>query len=298
MNKQLTISVIVTNWNGNKLIKKSLPIIINNSPEAIEIIIADDASSDKSLQTIKVLQKTYPQLKLISHVHNQGFTRNSNFAIKKAKGDLVVLLNSDIYPHPNYLKHITKHFQDPKVFGVGFSEYGRENWARIFWKEGYLQHEPGIDTTKLHISAWISGGSSIVRKSEFIRLGGFDNIYAPFYSEDLDLGYRAWKSGYTLLWDPQAIVDHKHEATISKFPRRFVEYVKERNRLLTVWRNITDKELLNKNRLAIILRVIFGPNYIKIIRAAKRQCNQNPPPIVFPVRTDRQILDLFSNHEK
>lgn len=287
------ISVIVTNWNTVSLLRKNLPTVINNSPEAQEIIIADDASPDDSVKYIRQLQKEYPQLKLISRKKNLGFGKNSNLAVKAAAGDYVVLLNSDILPHPGYITHSLKHFSDPKVFGVTFSELGNENWARIFWQDGYLQYHRGSPTKTTHISGWVSGGGSIIDRQKFLRLGGFDNIYAPFYSEDVDLGYRAWKSGYTLLWEPQSIVEHHHESTTSKFPKRLLDYVKERNRLLTVWRNITDSHFLRSNKFALFFRVLFGPNYIKIILAARRQIKASSPPIVFPVRTDREIFELF-----
>lgn len=289
----MKISVIVTNWNGIKLLKKNLENIIINSPEADEIIFADDASTDSSISFAKDLQKKYSKLKIIEHKKNVGFGENSNDAVKTAKGELVVLLNNDIYPHKNYIKNSIKHFNNQNVFGVGFAELGHENWARIYWGEGYLQHEPGLDVSKTHISAWVSGGSSIIRKKHFIKLGGFDPIYEPFYSEDLDLGLRAWKSGYTLLWEPKSVVEHKHESTMSKFPKRSLDYVKERNRLLTVLRNITDKKLLKSNKFGQFLRVISGPNYIKIIRSAKKRIHTFPKPIVFPKFTDHEILNKF-----
>lgn len=289
----MKISVIVTNWNGKKLLKKNLEDIIKLSPEADEVILTDDASQDDSVDFAKSLQKKYKKLKIISHKKNQGFGKNSNFAVKQAVGEFVVLLNNDISPHPKYITNSLKHFQDENVFGVGFAELGHENWARIFWKNGYLQHEPGTDIKKPHISGWVSGGSSIIRKSFFEKLGGFDNVYQPFYSEDLDLGFRAWKSGYTLLWEPKSVVEHNHETTISKFPKKFLDYVKERNRLLNTWRNITDPDLLSQNKIALIGRVISGPNYIKIIRAAKRQIKNSLPPIVFPKLTDQEIFKKF-----
>jgi GT2 family glycosyltransferase len=290
----MKISVIVTNWNGKKILKKNLEAIIKASPEAEEVILADDASTDDSVKFAKTLQNKYPQLKIITHQNNQGFGANSNNAVSKSTGDLVVLLNNDIYPDVGYISHSLKHFDDSNVFGVGFAEKGHENWARFFWKNGYLQHEPGITgIKKTHISGWVSGGSSIIRKSLFQKLGGFDPIYAPFYSEDLDLGYRAWKSGYTLLWEPKCIVEHHHGTTTSKFSLSFLNYVKERNRLLNTWRNITDPSFLRANKLQLILRVLTGPNYIKIIRAAKRQINKANPPIVFPKLTDQEILQKF-----
>lgn len=290
----MKISVIVTNWNGLPLLQKNLPRIIEMSPEAQEIIVADDFSErDNSVEYLKNLQKKYSKLKIITNKKNLGFGKTSNKAVSKSTGDLVVLLNNDIYPHKGYIKNSLHHFSDPNVFGVGFAEQGHENWARIFWKNGYLQHEPGLNNKKTHISGWVSGGSSIIRKSLFEKLGGFDEVYQPFYSEDLDIGYRAWKSGYTLLWEPKCIVEHKHESTMSKFSVNFLNYVKERNRLLNTWRNITDPQLLYLNKIALVGRVLSGPNYIKIILAAKRQLKKSPPAIVFPKFTDQEIFHKF-----
>jgi GT2 family glycosyltransferase len=288
-----SISVIVTNWNGQRLLEKHLETVIQNSPQAGEIILSDDASTDASLDYARTLQKKYPQLKIIHHRRNLGFGANSNFAVGKAQGELVVLLNSDIHPHPNYLLPSLKHFSHSQVFGVGFCEDNNPNWGRFFWQEGYLQYQPGAPTATPHITGWVSGGSSIIRKDLFLKLGGFDPVYQPFYSEDLDLGYRAWKSGYRLFWEPQSHVVHQHESTMSKFSRNLLNYVKERNRLLTVWRNISDTDLLWSNRRALFFRVLTGPNYIKIIRAAKKQISQYPPAVVFPKINDRQIFDLF-----
>ena len=80
----MIISVVVTNWNGLKLLKKNLETIIKNSPEAEEIILADDASQDESLAFVKTLKQKYPKLKIISHSKNIGFGANSNDAVNKA----------------------------------------------------------------------------------------------------------------------------------------------------------------------------------------------------------------------
>ncbi len=287
------ISVIVTNWNGINLLKKYFQFVIDNSPEASEIIFTDDASSDDSVAYISNLQKKYPKIKIISHKINQGFGNNSNFAVKKARGDLVVLLNSDIIPRKGYISASLKHFLKDNLFGVGFSEQGNENWSRLFWKDGYIQYDKGAEVNKTHISGWLSGGGSIIDRKKFLLLHGFDAVYSPFYSEDMDLGYRAWKSGFKLLWEPKCVIEHHHESTMSKFSRHLLDYVKERNRLLTVWRNITDPKLIFENRITQLTRILTGPNYIKIILAAKKQIKKYPQPVVFPKLTDQQIFDLF-----
>lgn len=288
----MKISVIVTNWNGRKLLQKNLADIIDASPQASEIILADDASTDDSLSYVSELQKTYSKLRLISHSQNVGFGQNTNHAVNLSSGDYVALLNSDINPQPGYLSPAIANFKNPKVFGVGFSEIGHENYAKIQFKDGYIQHRPEISAST-HISGWVSGGSSIISKNIFQKLNGFDIAYAPFYGEDLDIGYRAWKSGYQCLWEPASKVHHRHEATMSKFSKRLLEYVKERNRLLNVWRNISDPNLISQTKLALIGRVITGPNYLKIIMAAKKQMNKCPKPTVFPKLTDTEIFNLF-----
>jgi GT2 family glycosyltransferase len=290
------ISVVVTNWNGKEILEKSLPIILENSKEAQEVIVVDDYSTDTSLAYLKQMQKKHKNLILVCQTENKGFANTSNLGVKVSKGEFVVLLNSDIHPHPNYIKSSMHHFSDPKVFGVGFAEIGNENYPRIYWSEGYLQYEP-VFSKQSHITAWLSGGSSIIRKKYFELLNGFDEVYHPFYSEDLDLGYRAWKSGYRLIWEPTALVEHKHESTTSKFSKHFTDYVKERHRLLAIWRNITDDSLIKSNRVGMIFRILLGPNYIKIINAARKQVAKYPKQVVFPKLTDRDIFRLFQKNE-
>lgn len=288
----MKISVIITNWNGKSILEKHLEHIIKTSPEACEFIFTDDASTDDSVNYVKSLQKKYNNLKIIAHKTNQGFAQNSNNAVKKAVGDLVVLLNSDIHPHRGYITACLEHFSNPKLFGVSFAETGHENYGKIYWENGYIQITPGISDIT-HIAAYISGGSSIIRRDLFLKLGGFDTVYKPFYFEDLDLGLRSWRSGYKMLFEPKAIVEHQHEQTISKFPKKFLVYVKERNHLILVLRNITDKKMLWHNFFAQIGRVLMGPNYIKIILASKRQLKNHPKPIVTDVLTTQQIFEMF-----
>jgi glycosyltransferase involved in cell wall biosynthesis len=163
----MKISVIVTNYNGLHLLQKNLEQIILTSPQSNEIVVTDDCSTDDSLLFVSELQKKYHKLRIISHKSNLGFGKNSNLAVNSCQSDFVVLLNSDIYPHNNYLLPALKHLSYSKIFGVGFSEKGHENWANLFWKNGYIQYEPGTDISQPHISGWLSGGSSVIRKEYF-----------------------------------------------------------------------------------------------------------------------------------
>ncbi len=294
----MDISVIITSWNGEKILKKNLLKVIASSPEAKEIIVTDDASTDATLSYLKTLTPRFKKLKIISQKKNRGFGYNSNSAVKKAKGDLVALLNNDVIPEKGYLKACLPYFQKKDTFAISFAENQHPHPARIMWQGGFFLHEPWQNPPSPAISAWASGGSAIFNRRLFLNLGGFDELFSPFYWEDVDLGYRAWKSGYHIFWDPAAKVNHRHESTLSRFPRSFLNRVKERNQLLLIQKNISDPAMRRHHSLGLIGRCLLGPNYCKVILSAKRRARffkkeirqtqaQNYP------LTDRDVFQLF-----
>jgi len=225
-----------------------------------EIIIVDNGSTDGSVELIKSLTSSRVNewlkkkeknnnnnksnslitnsliknrkitIKLIENKKNLGFIYSCNRGVKEAKGEFVVLLNNDVIPEKGFLEPALKHFEDPKVFAVSFNEQ-QFGWAKIWWRGGFIHHGVGGAGKKPHISAWASGGSAVYRKSIWQKLGGFDPLYHPFYWEDFDLGYRAWKAGYQIIWEPQAVVHHRHETTISKIDRNYVNLINIRGYL-------------------------------------------------------------------
>ena len=122
------------------------------------------------------------------------------------------------------------------------------------------------ETKEAHQSFYVSGGSGVFRKSIWQELGGMDEkLLSPFYWEDIDLCYRAAKRGYINLWEPNGKVVHQHESTISKFPKKYVARVKERNQLLMLWKNIQSKNLIRKHIIKMFSRAIVHPGYFIII---------------------------------
>jgi len=287
----MKISVVIPNWNGRKLLEKNLPAVLAIKPS--EVIIIDDASPDDSNA---FLEKNYPQVKLIKHQKNRGFAAGCNSGVKAAKGEIVVLLNLDVVPGKEALEKILPNFNDEKVFAVSFNE-PQWSWARILWRNGTIEHGPGPKSTRTHISAWANGGSAAFRKSIWEELGGFDEIYKPFYWEDIDLSYRAWKRGYKVLWEPKAVVQHQHEAVIGKhYSKKYISYISERNRLLFIWKNITDWQMIIEHKFYLLPKLI-KPGLLKSLMAAKVKLPQ-----VFIRRmkegrekklSDREIFEQF-----
>jgi len=80
----------------------------------------------------------------------------------------------------------------------------------------------------------------LCKRTLFFELGGFDELYTPYAWEDLDLGYRAWKRGYRIRYEPQAVCYHKREATTrSVFSNFFFITLMWRNKFFFMWKNIT-----------------------------------------------------------
>lgn len=253
------VSVIIPNYNGKKLLEENLPKAFEaakyyqeNQGGVIEVIIVDDGSSDGSTKAIEKSIKSITGIKsrLLVNERNLGFSSTVNRGVKEAKGEILVLLNTDVLPDKDFLVPLIEHFQDANVFAVGCMDKSIENGKVVLrgrgigsWQRGFLVHARGeIDKTS---TLWVSGGSGAFRKSAWQRLGGFNDLYSPFYWEDIDLSYRALKSGYTLLFEPKSVVTHKHEeGAIKKYYTTMqVKTVSFRNQFIFVWENATDFDL-------------------------------------------------------
>ena len=264
----MDVSVVITCWNGRKLLEKNLPEVLkasaNPKNKISEVIVVDDYSTDNS---VEFLTNKFSQVKLIKHDKNYGYSITCNTGVKKAKNELVVILNLDVVPAGDFLENVLPHFKDEKVFAVSFNE-GKFGPGKLVWKKGFLEIEGGGDVPKTFVPTdWPSGGSSIFRKAYWEKLGGMDPLFLPFYFEDIDLGIRARKAGYKCLWEPRAIVEHGHEATINSdsFKQRYIDGVKQRNQLLLTWKNINNPSLFFSHLFHLKLRCFLRPGFFRIL---------------------------------
>lgn len=271
----MAVSIVIPNWNGKNLLEKNLFSVLkakNYKPnDILEIIIVDDASTDDSIQ---FLEKNYSKdIRLIKHTKNRGFAAAVNRGVSYARGKHVCLLNTDVIPSPKFLEKVIPHFRNRKVFAVGLHEMGY-GASLGYFKDGFFQHGNMGELPHITRSMWASGGSAVFSKKIWRRLKGLDEaLYSPFYWEDVDLGYRAHKRGYEILWEPSAHVVHKHESIIndSNFNRKRLIMIKERNYLLFNWKNITSRKLFNQHVLGLIDRIFKHPGYLKVVFASLKK---------------------------
>ena len=151
--------------------------------------------------------------------------------------------------------------------------------------------EPGI-SSKTHISAWLSGGSSIIRRSEFLRLGGFDAVYEPFYFEDLDtLVFVPGTPATNYFGNLPPLLNTNTNQPCPKNPI-LLTYVKGKEIILSMSTGTLLVRPPSAKLLFSTFRVFSGPNYIKIILGASASPKKYPPSIVFPALTDLQVFPI------
>lgn len=230
------VSVVIPNYKKLPLIKH-LPAVIKACPNA-EIIVVDDASPD---DTVAYLKANFPQVKVVVNQVNERFAVSCNNGVNAASGKIIVLLNSDVAPKPNFLKPLLAHFSDPQVFAVSCLEiqrHGRSGRNRCQFKRGFLIHSAAPVVAGKN--CWATGGSSAFDRQKYLQAGGMDRLYHPAYWEDIDLSWQAReKFGWQILFEPKSQVFHNHETTnVSVFGQRQMELMAMRNQILFVWKNI------------------------------------------------------------
>src|SRR5262249_44977511 len=178
-------------------------------------------------------------------------------------------------------------FDDPDVFAVScqifFSDPNKPReetgLTQAWWRDGALRvrHRDDPAITDLYPCFYGGGGSCAFDRRKFLELGGFDRLLEPFYLEDTDLGYLAWKRGWKVYYQPRSIVYHEHRGTIGKkFSYGYIQAVLKKNFILFCWKNIHEWRKLAPHFFftwaGALLTVFFGevigrPNLASIWRA-------------------------------
>ena len=253
----MTIDIIIPNFNGAHLIKNNLPSVWAALKDySGKIIIIDDGSRKEDVDALEKIISQYRDkmyIELVKHSVNKGFSSAVNSGVGISKADYVVLLNSDVVPSIDFLESPLKAlFSNTNLFGVGCMDKSIEKIGTVLrgrglgrWSKGFLMHSKG-DVNGGTDTFWISGGSCIIRRDLYKHLGGFDEIYNPFYWEDIDLSYRAQKAGYSILFDMKSVVTHYHdEGSIKEnYQHEAITTTSYRNQFIFVWKNITSIKLL------------------------------------------------------
>ncbi len=258
-----SVSMVIPSWNGRSLLESMFPTLLAAAYryEACggkfwEIIVIDDGGTDDTQNWIETIPEK--RVKLITRRRNGGFSNACNSGFLASHYDVVVLLNNDVFVDPDFLAPLAKHFRDPNVFAVTCKANARDqitfcNGGKLgefylgFWKafRNYDRSPESASSADPLISFAACGGFCAFDRRKLLELGGFEPLMSPFYWEDVEISYRAWKRGWTVLYEPGSLVYHDASTTIKKTFRKIkIARIDIRNRFLFLWKNLHDPFML------------------------------------------------------
>lgn len=272
--KRKKIAVVILNWNGEDMMKQFLPSVIAGSDEDAEIIVADNGSTD---QSCAMLERNFPEVRLIRLSENYGFAEGYNRALEQVDAEYYLLLNSDVEVEKDWLKPLMQYMDEhpetaacqPKLLSFverdsfeyagaagGFMDrYGYPFCrGRIF---GDVEKDKGQYDNVTSVF-WATGAALMVRSSDWHATGGFDRRFFA-HQEEIDFCWRLRSRGRDIVCVPQSRVWHVGGASLEQGnPRK--TFLNFRNNLLMLYKNLPEK------RLRFTLRLRFWLDYLAALQ--------------------------------
>ena len=252
------VAIVILNWNGAKLLQQFLPSVVEFSKnESTRIIVADNGSTDDSLQ---ILKNQFPEVDILELKQNYGFARGYNEALKQLDADYFVILNSDVEVTAGWLDspirmmeandsiaaiqpkilsyHKRTHFEYAGAAGGFIDRYGYP------FCRGRIFNEVEADNGQYNDSVdifWATGACMMVRAKLFTESGGFD---ADFWAhmEEIDLCWRLKNRGFHIVYDPKSTVFHVGGGTLA-YDNPHKLFLNFRNNLWLLYQNLPQGKL-------------------------------------------------------
>ncbi len=252
------VAVVILNWNGEELLKKFLPPLIESTPASIaDIWIADNASTDASTGLIR---SAYPGIKLITFEKNHGFAGGYNLALDRIEATYFVLLNSDVEVSPGWLEplydmisgntdvgacmpkirswHRKDRFEHAGAAGGFLDRYGYPFCrGRIF---NVIEKDEGQFDRDSNIF-WASGACLMIRGELFKKAGGLDPFFFA-HMEEIDLCWRIKNMGYRIMYCHGSVVYHVGGGTLPSNDHKKT-YLNFRNNIILLYKNLPARKL-------------------------------------------------------
>ena len=237
------VSILVLNWNGEKVIRESLEAVRKLAYPNKEEIVIDNNSTDRSLE---IIQEEFLEFRLLRNSANLGFAGGMNRGIKEAKGDLILLYNNDAVAHPRSLSVLVERALSNKSVGIVgglimFRDPPDVIWSQggmfdpvtgTIWSDGLGQTISETTRLKSLDVDYLSGCVLLIKSEVIKKIGLFDEGF--FMSgDDIDFCLRARRAGYECTLDPSALVWHIGSHSLRQLPlQSYIEREKSDFRII------------------------------------------------------------------
>jgi GT2 family glycosyltransferase len=269
------VAIVILNFNGYSFLKQFLPILVEKTSPVSRIIIADNCSTD---QSIEFLSEEYPTIEVIRLSTNYGFAEGYNQALKLINTEYYVLLNSDIEVSDNWLPPLIDQLKHPNVAACQpkIIDYNNKKKFEYAGAAGGFIDSLGypycrgriIDNVEFDEGQydqnskifWATGACLAIRADLFHKVGGFDGDFFA-HMEEIDLCWRLQLQGFEITYTYESIVYHIGGGTLAK-SNPFKTYLNFRNGLSMIYKNIPAKNLYQNLLKRLILDGLIGINYL------------------------------------
>ena len=260
------VAIVILNWNGEKMLRKFLPSVIEHSPQA-QVYVADNASTDGSME---LLRTQFPMVRTIALDRNWGFAEGYNKALAQVDAEYYVLLNSDVEATPQWLDLLVDFMDNNKDVAAcqptllsdakrDMFEYAGANGGFID-RYGYpfcrgrifdvVEQDEGQYDDICDVF-WATGACLMIRSEDYWKAGGLDGRFFA-HNEEIDLCWRLRLLGRRICCNPMSYVYHVGGGTLPKGnPRK--TFLNFRNNLTMLYKNLPQEELRKVMRVRWLL---------------------------------------------
>lgn len=237
MPKKIPISVIVCAKNEEVNVVKFIPMLSQQEYPDYEIILIDDASSDRTLEIFEAFAKEYSNVKLVKVSNNEAFWGNKKYAltlgIKAAKNDYLLFTDADCYPiSNNWIKEMSSQFTMQKTIVLGYSSYDKINGSflnKIIRFENMLNAVQYFSWAKMKIPYKGVGRNLAYKKEEFFNVNGYiDHIKIRSGEDDLFINQAANSKNTNICFHPDSFTYSQPKKTFKDW------FSQKRKQLATV----------------------------------------------------------------
>ena len=229
--EQPLVAMVILNWNGRHHLEQFLPSVLASGYPALQVIVADNASTDDS---VLFLQQHYPQVRLLTLAQNYGFANGYNEALRQVAAPYYLLLNSDVEVSPGWIAPMVQLLENNDLFAACQPKILAYNNKTIFedaragggWIDAFgypfargrvfdvCEYDEGQYNDAQEVF-WASGAALLIRSSAFHAAGGFDPYFFA-HQEEIDLCWRLQLMGYHIWCCPQSVVYHVGGGTLPR----------------------------------------------------------------------------------
>ena len=251
------VAIVILNWNGQAMLEKYLPSVMQYSRAEATVYVADNASTDQSLEMLKT---HFPEVRQICLEKNWGFAEGYNQALRQVDATYYLLLNSDIEVTHHWLTPMTEYLDNhpdvaacqPKLLSI----FDKDRFEYAGASGGYLDHfgypfcrgrifetveEDNGQYDYATDILWATGAALMIRSKDYWEAGGLDGRFFA-HNEEIDLCWRLRIRGRRIVCLPESYVYHVGGGTLPK-GNPMKTFLNFRNNLTMLYKCLPEEDL-------------------------------------------------------